>query len=36
LLLLLAGVGYEDFLMWHLSFLGSAVEVSILWDMIDV
>jgi len=36
LLHLLAGVGYEDFLMQHLSFLGNAVEVSISWDMIDV
>jgi hypothetical protein len=36
LLHLLAGVGYKDFLMQRLSFLGSAVEVYILWDMIDV
>jgi hypothetical protein len=36
LLHLLAGVGYEDFLMQHLNFLGSAVEVSVLWDVIGV
>jgi hypothetical protein len=36
LLHLLAGVGFKDFLMQHLSFLGSAVGVYILWVMIDV
>jgi hypothetical protein len=36
LLYLLAGVGYEDFVMQRISFLGSAVEVSILWDVIGV
>jgi hypothetical protein len=33
---LLAGVGYEYFLMQHLCFLGSAVEVSVLWAVTGV